>query len=73
MIKKNEEILATPKYEVEDVYGNVEVYDEKPVDVEEQNEQIYNEFSKPYSDGVDLRNFQSESKDTTDEDDIKTY
>ena len=44
MIKKNEEIL-TPKYEVEDVYGNVEVYDEKPIDVEEQNEQIYNEFS----------------------------
>ena len=73
MIKKNEEILATPKYEVEDVYGNVEVYDEKPIDVEEQNEQIYNEFSKPYSDGVDLTNFQSESKDTTDEDDIKTY
>ena len=72
MIKKNEEIL-TPKYEVEDVYGNVEVYDEKPIDVEEQNEQIYNEFSKPYSDGVDLTNFQSESKDTTDEDDIKTY
>ena len=27
MIKKNEEILATPKYEVEDVYGNVEAYD----------------------------------------------
>ena len=26
MIKKNEEILATPKYEVEDTAGNVEVY-----------------------------------------------
>ena len=73
MIKKNEEILATEKvsdkWEVEDTAGNVEVY---PKD-EEQNEKIYNEFSKPYSDGVDLRSFHSESKDTTDEDDIKTY
>ena len=74
------------KYEVEDVYGNVNVYDNNtnPVEVEEQNdlmakeasekpEQIYQEFSKPYSDGVDLRNFQPKPESDKDEDDIKTY
>ena len=64
MIKKNEEIIATPKYEVEDTAGNVEVYpkDEERMDkkefldkldeveqsVKEKDERIYNELSKPH-------------------------
>ena len=88
MIKKNEEIIATPKYEVEDVYGNVEVYpkeeerlekkefleklDEVEESVKKKDERIYNELSKPYSDGVDLQQFRKETEKPND-DDIKTY
>ena len=85
MIKKNEEILATPKYEVEDTAGNVEVYpkdeermekkefleklDEVEKSVKKKDERIYNQFSKPYSDGVGS----TKPKSDIDEDDIKTY
>ena len=85
MIKKNEEILATPKYEVEDTAGNVEVYpkdeermekkefleklDEVEESVKEKDKRIYNEFSKPYSDGT----YAGETDFETDNDDIKTY
>ena len=89
--KKSKEVKdkISEKYEVEDVYGNVNVYDDdvKPevIDVEEQNdlireeqklentEQIYNEFSKPYSEGVNLKEFQPKPKSDEDEDNIKTY
>ena len=87
MIKKNEEILATPKYEVEDTAGNVEVYpkdeerlekkefleklDEVEKSVKKKDERIYNELSKPYSDGVGST--KPKPKSDIDEDDIKTY
>jgi hypothetical protein len=89
MIKKNEEILATPKYEVEDTAGNVEVYpkeeerlekkefleklDEVEKSVKKKDERIYNEFSKPYSDGTYIGETEKESLNDIDEDDIKTY
>ena len=34
---------------------------------------IYNEFSKPYSDGTYISESEKESLDDIDEDDIKTY
>ena len=76
------------KYEVEDVYGNVDVYpkeeermekkefleklDELEESVKKKDERIYNELSKPYSDGVDLQQFKKETEKPND-DDIKTY
>lgn len=85
MIKKNEEILATPKYEVEDTAGNVEVYpkdeermekkefleklDEVEESVKKKDERIYGEFTKPYSDGT----FTNETDLDSNDDDIKTY
>ena len=87
MIKKNEEILATPKYEVEDTAGNVEVYpkeeermdkkefldklDEVEESVKKRDERIYNELSKPHF--KDYSDGVGSTKDDTDEDDIKTY
>lgn len=87
MIKKNEEILATPKYEVEDTTGNVEVYpkeeermdkkefldklDEVEQSVKKKDERIYNELSKPHF--KDYSDGVGSTKNNTDEDDIKTY
>lgn len=87
MIKKNEEIIATPKYEVEDTAGNVEVYpkeeermdkkefldklDEVEQSVKKKDERIYNELSKPHF--KDYSDGVGSTKDDIDEDDIKTY
>ena len=84
--KINESV--SKKYEVEDVYGNVDVYpkeeermekeefleklDELEESVKKKDERIYNELSKPYSDGVDLQQFKKETEKPND-DDIKTY
>ena len=76
---------VSDKWEVEDTAGNVEVYpkdeermekkefleklDEVEESVKKKDERIYNEFSKPYSDGT----YANETDLETDEDDIKTY
>ena len=81
--KINESV--SKKYEVEDVYGNVDVYpkeeermekeefleklDELEETVKKKDERIYNEYSKPYSDGTYI----NETDLETDKDDIKTY
>lgn len=86
--KKSKNESISKKYEVEDVYGNVDVYpkeeermekkefleklDELEESVKKKDERIYNELSKPYSDGVDLQQFKKETEKPND-DDIKTY
>ena len=76
---------VSDKFEVEDTYGNVDVYpkeeermekkefleklDEVEESVKKKDERIYNQFSKPYSDGTYI----NETDLETDEDDIKTY
>jgi len=74
MIKKNEEIIATEKvsdkFEVEDTNGNVNVYDSKTIKSEDKEERIYNQFSKPYTDGTRINEIDS---DSLEDDDIKTY
>ena len=76
---------VSDKWEVEDTTGNVEVYpkeeermekkefleklDEVEESVKEKDKRIYNEFSKPYSDGT----YAGETDFETDNDDIKTY
>jgi len=79
---------VSDKWEVEDTAGNVEVYpqeeermnkeefleklDEVEEKVKKQNEPIYNQYSKPYSDGTYINENDIE-KYSTDNDDIKTY
>ena len=47
----------------------LEKLDEVEESVKKKDERIYNEFSKPYSDGT----YANETDLETDEDDIKTY
>jgi len=76
---------VSDKWEVEDTAGNVEVYpqeeermdktefleklDEVEESVKKKDKRIYNEFSKPYSDGTYINENDTENNN----DDIKTY
>jgi len=77
MIKKNEEIIATPiiKPDVEDRLSKedfLEKLNEVEEKVKKKDERIYNQYSKPYSDGTYINENDIE-KYSTDDDNIKTY
>ena len=72
MIKKNEEMYIQKKKNEWKKKEFLEKLDELEESVKKKDERIYNELSKPYSDGVDLTDFKKETENAND-DDIKTY
>ena len=53
--------------------GNDGIHYESEKKDTKKDERIYNELSKPYSDGVDLQQFRKETGSKENNDDIKTY
>lgn len=75
MIKKNEEIIAVTPTNTDEFKMNKKEFLESLDKVEknlkeDKEERIYNQFSKPYSDGTRINEIDS---DIVEDDDIKTY